>query len=200
MKETPGPNPNNIAEWIDPLYYLLHKGFPANRIKLVITFRNPLDTLNSWQRMWKWTEGQFPLDGFVKSFEDVVKTMTLARLLDIPITPYIHEWLRDFGSENVMKMICSRLGLTYNPSVLKWGNEDAYFDAKTVKYDIPPKEWVQGSLGIKSGGRGGLYWKSIANQFSESELARLTHSDEFIAVQRIYKNIEEIAREILSPK
>ncbi len=170
VKETIGPNLNNPAEWMDSLQLLLDKGLDPKKTCLIPTFRDPFDVISSWKRMWNFTDQDFPFESFNKSFLTVDKTISLASSMGIKVVPYVHEFLRDFNPENVMRSMLNTLDLPFSPQIINWKADsgDPYFSSGIVKYDLPPDAWVQGSLNIKKGGRGGLIWKAMDSKWQMS--------------------------------
>lgn len=160
VKETIGPNLNNPAEWMDGLSLLLEAGVPAEKLFFIPTVRDPIDTFSSWTRMWKWDFENFPFEAFNLSFEKTLKTVKRAEALRILVVPYVHEFLRDFGARQTLSRMMQVCGLPFASSMVEWGNdEDPYWQGRVVKYDMPPNEFIQGSLNKKRGGRGGLVWQ-----------------------------------------
>jgi hypothetical protein len=193
-KETFGPDPTNPAEFINPLEIFLQKGYPSEKIIVVPTFREPLETASSWRRMWKWHLDSFPFGGFNRSFAVTNDIATRARNLNIRVMPYVHELSRDFGEAQVIGRMFKQMELAFEPSIVSWGDEDAYW-TKAVKYDQPPKKWIEGSLGRASGGRGGFVWKSLNSHFTpiEEDAVLFQTKDS----QQIYEAALKLARETL---
>lgn len=170
VKETIGPNPNNPAEWMEGLPLLLEAGVPVEKIFFIPTVRDPLDTMLSWMRMWNWDIDNFPFTAFNASFDKTLQTIQASESLGMLVVPYVHEFLRDFGAKQTLERIMAQCGLLFNISIIKWDSEeDAYWQGQIVKYDLPPDEFIEGSLSKKHGGRGGLIWQEIKPRFILSE-------------------------------
>lgn len=177
IKETIGPNAQNAAEWLDGLTLFLNKGISPEKICFIPTFRDPLDTISSWKRMWKWEWKDFPFESFNHSFETTFQLMRRCDDLRIVTVPYIHESLFDFEPEKVIGKMFEIINLPFSKSVVDWNNPDSiggdtdpYFDGNIIKYDLPPSDWVQGSLSTAHGGRGGLHWEPPLNALTKEEL------------------------------
>lgn len=176
VKETIGPNAGNAAEWLDGLNLFINKGVPTEKICFIPTFRDPLDTISSWKRMWKWEWKDFPFESFNHSFETTTQLIKRCGDLGIITVPYIHEFLNDFSPEIVMKRILGIIGLPFSKQVVNWNEQnsvndaDPYFDGNIIKYDLPPNDWIQGSLSVTHGGRGGLHWEPPLNALTQEEL------------------------------
>lgn len=176
VKETVGPNAENPAEWLDGLSLFINKGVPTEKICFIPTFRDPLDAVSSWKRMWKWEWEDFPFESFNHSFETTMQLITRCAGLGIVTVPYVHEFLNDFGSETVIQKILETIGLPFSKRVINWNEQDAanaadpYFDGNIIKYDLPPDDWVRGSLSVAHGGRGGLHWEPPLNALTQEEL------------------------------
>ncbi len=170
VKETLGPNLNNPAEWLDSLQLLLNKGLDPKKTCLIPTFRDPVDTISSWMRMWGFALESFPFESFNQSFLRVDKSISLANKSGIKVIPYVHEFLRDFDPEDVIRRMLGIMNLTFNSQILNWESDtgDPYFSNGIVKYDQPPDAWVRGSLNVKKGGRGGLVWKAVDTKWQLS--------------------------------
>ncbi|MBU1084869.1 hypothetical protein KKB06_00815 [Patescibacteria group bacterium] len=176
IKETLGPDILSPAEFINPLKLLLQKGFPKENITLVPTNRNPLDTVTSWKTMWRYQSlDLFPFSGFNQSFQQTLAITQEAIKMGIKTIPFTLESLRDFGSLFTTQAIFKQANLTFHPSVINWGNENAYW-TKTVKYDLPPTRWIKGVLGKNNGGRGEFVWKPIKSIFTNSEIVRINQA------------------------
>jgi hypothetical protein len=176
IKETLGPNPSSPAEFINPLALLLKKGFPKQNIALIPTNRHPLDTVTSWKIMWQYPDlDSFPFSGFNQSFQQTLAITQEALKLGIKVIPFSLELLRDFTSLTTTQAIFQQADLTFSPSVIKWGDEDAYW-TKSIKYDLPPKRWIKGVLGKSSGGRGEFIWRPIKSIFSEQEVIKINQA------------------------
>lgn len=163
VKETIGPNLANPAEWLDSLNLFLKSGVQPQQTCFIPTFRDPISTIASWRRMWGFNIVDFPFRSFNQSFSIVDNTIDRSKSLGITVVPYVHELTRDHNPEVVIKNMCSRLGIPFNPSVLNWESEagDPYFNGQLIKYDLPPDAWVQGALSLGKGGRGGLVWRPV---------------------------------------
>lgn len=194
IKDTLGPDPIKPAEWINSLEILLKLDFPPEKIIFIPTTRHPKETIASWKRMWQWSWEDFPFDGFNRSFVETRRLMLLAQSLHIEVIPYAHELLQAHGAEKLISGMCQKIGLDFSPAMVSWGDEDAYF-TKTVKYDEPPKKWIVGALGRKSGGRGELVWKPIEQPLTAQERQFvLPRIQETLAV---HQQILELAYEVL---
>ncbi|OGK66990.1 hypothetical protein A2313_01515 [Candidatus Roizmanbacteria bacterium RIFOXYB2_FULL_41_10] len=159
IKETIGPDLKNPAEWMDGLSLLLEAGVPVEKIFFIPTVRDPIDTLSSWMRMWKWDLENFPFKAFNLSFNKTLEAVQKAESLGILVVPYVHEFLRDFGSKKILARLMLACDLPFTLSMVEWDkNEDAYWQGQIVKYDVPPTEFIHGVLSKKHGGRGGLIW------------------------------------------
>lgn len=196
IKETFGPDINNPAEFLDPVSFFLEKDLPAKNMTIVPMSRDPLEIVISWKIMWKIDDLQnFPFDGFNESFRLNLTSVREAQQNNIKVVPYIHELLRDLGAEHLMGKMFKLFGFdNFGKQIIEWGDEDAYW-TKNVKYDIPPKRWIAGALGKKSGGRGGLFWEPIQQVLSPEEI-------EFVKQKiapsiEIHEEIGAIARDIL---
>lgn len=170
VKETIGPNLENPAEWMDGLFLLLEAGVPVEKFFFIPTVRDPIDTLSSWMRMWDWNLESFPFEAFNLSFNKTLETIQKAESLEILVVPYVHEFLRDFGSKETLARMMSICGLPFESSMVNWDkNEDTYWQGKIVKYDVPPNEFINGVLSKKHGGRGGLIWLPSAPMLSQEQ-------------------------------
>ena len=199
VKETIGPDVNNPGEWMESMQLLLEAGVPPEKMFFIPTFRDPLDVVASWKRMWGWEISSFPFESFNFSFQKVEQMVQEAKERNILVTPYIHEFLRDFGSAKTLARILNIVGLPFNENIINWGDDDdPYWQGNIVKYDVPPNAWIQGSLSPKHGGRGGLEWKPIKSEH------KLTLAEEIIVKQKIktaldvYKRMEILAGQILA--
>jgi hypothetical protein len=193
-KETFGPDPTNPAEFIDSVQIFLQKGYPPEKIIVVPTFREPLETASSWKKMWKWDINSFPFVGFKRSFAFTNDITERARALNIRVVPYVHELSRDFGEMQVIGRMFKQMGLPFEPGIVRWGDEDAYW-TKAVKYDMPPERWIKGSLGRASGGRGGFIWKGLESHFTPAEEDTVLFQTK--DSRQIYEAALKLARETL---
>lgn len=192
IKETIGPSNDNPAEWIDSMKILLSKGVQPDQLVFIPTFRDLFDTIASWKFMWKWDLNNFPFECFNKSLEFVSEKIRFSKNTGITIVPYIHEFLRDFGSRKVIKKMCKLIDIPFDDSMIIWEDEgsnlndkvDPYFSGNLVKYDQPPDRWVRGVLGTVHGGRGELVWKPL------KEGIKLTDEEKAFVTPRILPAIE----------
>lgn len=161
VKETIGPNRANPAEWLNAFELLLEAGLAPEKVALVPTFREPLDTALSWRRMWGWSLDEFPFDAFNESFAFTMNLWITASQLGAVVAPYVHELLREVGTNQVVAKMCHKIGIPFSQQMVTWEDEDAYWTGKIVKYDLPPDEWIRGALGRPSGGRGELVWRPV---------------------------------------
>lgn len=132
--------------------------------------------------------------------EVTINTMVTARKSGITIVPYVHDFLRDFNPSTVISKMFDLVGLPFSDSVIKWESDegDPYFEGKIIKYDIPPDDWVRGALSTTKGGRGGLMWKSVNQEYLlSSEIKDLLVAkcpDTFEAYKEIAAHTKELLK------
>ncbi len=201
IKETIGPDRNNPAEWIDALKILENSGLSLSMLSFIPTFRDPLDTIASWRRMWKWSIEDFPFDVFNKSLRFVSDKIAILRSMGVPVVPYVHEFVRDFGAEVVVKRICSKLDIPFSQHMIEWDNGvDPYFSGNLIKYDQPPDQWIQGALSRDKGGRGGLVWKPVSDEWQLTKREKTFISAQIGPALEIHQEQVENALRILKLK
>jgi hypothetical protein len=155
IKETLGPKTS--AEFFNLLLPLLRAGYPSEKLIFVPTFRDPLETFDSTVRMWGLN--YITPDSINQSFVWTMQVMEMAKEVGIPVVPYVLELLRDYQPGAVMEALFPMVGVPYQEELVKWGENDAY--EKTITYEIPPLKFIEGSVNLKRGGRGGLVWKPL---------------------------------------
>lgn len=169
VKETVGPDVMNPGEWLPAFEMFLERGVDPNKAAFVPTIRSPLDTMTSWMKMWGWGLDNFPFGTFNASFRITAELMDLAQSNGVQVVPYVHELTRDYGADANLSRMCETLGLPYSDNVVNWQNgSDPYWQGNIVKYDVPPNAWIQGSLSVTHGGRGGLIWQPIDAEYELS--------------------------------
>ena len=198
VKETIGPNFENPAEWTETMQLLLDAGVDPKKMVFIPTFRDPMDVFLSWKRMWKWDLKNFPYDSFNYSFKKSLEMIAFAKSKGITVVPYIHESLREKGAEETLTKLTSKVGLPFDKSMVEWSDEDdVYWQGNIVKYDVPPNDWIKGSLSVKKGGRGGLIWRPVPQD------RKLSKKDERFVLKRIkeandvYKKAVALAKKTL---
>lgn len=170
VKETIGPNRDNPSEWLNGFHLLLAAGLDPHKSILVPTFREPLDTAISWMKSWKLDLNKFPFTSFNESYIRNINLWNDANRMGITVVPYIHEFLRDIDSNKVVSAMCNQIKLPFSERMVAWGNEDAYWSGRTIKYDAPPDDWIRGSLGSTHGGKGGFVWEPIISDLTLTEI------------------------------
>lgn len=195
VKETVGPRTQ--AELFNPLRPLLDRGYPPERIILMPTVREPLETYDSTVGMWDFD--YITPEGFNGGFELTLEAIHTAILNDISVLPYVHELIRDHVPEEVIGKTLQAMGLSNDPSsvarVIDWGN-DGY--ERTVTYEIPPKKFINGSVGQANGGRGGLVWKPHRMVMSQDQIAQVQPQIE--RSYEIYQGVRSAAKRLLGLK
>lgn len=170
IKETIGPDVDKPSEWLDTFQILENVGIKPEQLSFIPTFRNPIDAALSWLNMWEFNLQEFPFDSFNFSHQFVLGKMNELAQKGVKIAPYIHEDVKDFGADKVISCISNKVGLTFNTDMTRWGDRDAYWEGDIRKYDIPPDEWINGSNGTSSGGRGALVWRPVKTNLSQDEI------------------------------
>jgi hypothetical protein len=198
VKETIGPNFENPAEWMETMLLLLEAGVDPKKMVFIPTFRDPMEVFLSWKRMWKWNLNNFPYDSFNFSFKKTLEMIGFAQSNGITVVPYIHEFLREEGSEKTLQKIVSKAGLPFDRSMVEWSDEDdAYWQGNIVKYDIPPDDWIQGSLSVKKGGRGGLIWRPVPQESELSEMDQKIVLSKIREASVVYNQVVSLAKKLL---
>ena len=205
IKETVGPNIKNPAEWIDAMKILHSKGLSADKLVFVPTFRDPFDTISSWKRMWGWDLNNFPFDSLNKSLQFVSGKIDFAKSQGIKVVPSVNEFIRDFGSEEIIKRMCHLIDIPFSSDMITWENShqpaidiiDPYKAGNLVKYDQPPNKWIEGALAIVHGGRGGLEWRPVDPEWQLSEEEKEIVSIHIKPAIEIHNHFENEARSIL---
>lgn len=198
VKETIGPNFENPAEWAQTMQLLLDAGVDPKKMVFIPTFRDPIDVFMSWKRMWNWDLNNFPYDSFNYSFKQSLEMIRFAKSKGITVVPYIHEFLRDYGSEKTLKKMSSKAGLPFNKSMVQWSDEDdVYWQGNIVKYDVPPNDWIQGSLSVKKGGRGGLIWRPVPQERKLSKKEERFVKKKIKAAEAAYREAISLAKKTL---
>ncbi len=152
IKETLGPRTQ--AEFFDPIKPLLEKGYPPEKITLMPSLREPLDTIDSTIKMW--SRDLIDIELFNYAYLLTAETVLRAQENGINVIPYVHELIRDHGASDVMARTLALTGISYNEGVVTW-NGHGY--ESTTTYEVPPSKFTSGSVSKANGGRGGLRWR-----------------------------------------
>ncbi len=193
-KETFGPDPTSPADFLNPIANLIEKGFPASRLIVIPTIRHLLPTAASWQSMWQWPEGQFPVDGFNRSFTWTLEIVQTAQQQGATIVPLDFDLFKNHRPELIFKNLFSLIGLPFSPQVLEW-KKDRYFAG--IKYDQPPINFIKGALSRQSGGRGKFEWKPIKVPFTRRQRQQLLR--QFGPARQVHRQLATLSRRLLLP-
>jgi hypothetical protein len=190
IKETIGPRTQ--AEFFDPLIPLLDKGYPSEKLIFMPTSRDPLATFTSTVRMWD--RDYVSIENLNRSYHLTAQTIETAKTYGIPVVPYVHELLRDYPPTQVMAGLTARLGIPYQDCLIYWDDDPAY--ENTITYEIPPRQFISGSISKSQGGRGGLLWKPCPQSLppGEQERLRVNLSPSF----EIYRRLHDQSREMIA--
>ncbi len=119
LKETVGPF--TIAEVsFNPLEVLLGAGFPPDKLQIIISGRAPLSTWDSWDQ-WdgRWTT----VDRFIQAYRTVERIRQQVMRLELPMTTFVYEAIRDNDAEMVVEKLFERLAIPYSPRAVRGWSE-----------------------------------------------------------------------------
>lgn len=181
-KETLGAKTE--AEFFDPVAELLKVGYPAKKIHLIGTCREPRATLGSWVQMW----GNVPMSGFVESYKLIEKIMKRSQKLGVRTTHYVQEAIGTNNPDLVLDRLFKRSSLKAGGHAADWkgGAVFGQDDSKAVFFDRPPDRFVAGVKESQS-----YHFKLLISQLTAGQDAALRKEGIYEIYSRFAKKCEE---------
>lgn len=138
IKETIGPYTQTESQF-NPLDALLHAGYPAEKIKLLVEMRDPLNTLASWMENFSHITSRDALTAnFITSVQTVSGIYESANTQGIETVPFVYESLRDNKPENALASLLGELGVSA-PVIPEINVNDYIFFAEEPAMYSPPR-------------------------------------------------------------
>lgn len=144
VKETLGPYTPQEST-LDPVATLLRAGYPSERLKVLITMRDPYETWASWRKTWG---ARTALDLFVAAYRQPRSIRERAAAAEIPVVHMAYEQYRTNGAESVLEAVKRGLGVAYAGAVADWSDDPGFAaeGSRLIQRIDPPEFHTEGTL------------------------------------------------------
>ncbi|MGD8590779.1 MAG: hypothetical protein PVG22_18300 [Chromatiales bacterium] len=133
LKETLGPFTAEESRF-NPLQALLDAGYPADRLRLLVIGREPIQTWASWCAYWS---EEASIVNYITAYHTTDLVARQAQGLGMDTSYLVHESLRDHAVETVVRHLLGQLGIPYTPRAIGGWKELPGFGAPGSNIVLP---------------------------------------------------------------
>lgn len=170
----------------NPLEIMINEGgFLPSNIKLVINYRDPLYTLNSWHKFFP----RIPFINLEKAYLNNNTIIEYANQHGISVTHYLYELTKGNSIEPILTKLFHQVGLTFTNDALDWDTVPG-FDGNFIFIEQPKEYRITNILKQLIKTKHYMYIENQLTHISKDDLKTIASSEIVNTYKNAVKHVE----------